>query len=77
MLTMLEEIAIQKNKIPALTEFGYAQVPDSTWWTNVLYKALGNHQISYALAWRSAGFKPSAKPNIICLSKARYLKKIL
>jgi Glycosyl hydrolase family 26 len=61
MFTMLEEMSIQKNKIPALTEFGYAQVPDSTWWTNVLYKALENHKISYALAWRSAGFKPSGE----------------
>ena len=54
MLTMLEEIAQEKNKIPALTEFGYAQVPDSTWWTNVLFKALEKHKISYALAWRNA-----------------------
>ncbi len=56
MLTMLEDIAAEKKKIPALTEFGYAQVPDSTWWTNVFYKALSHHKISYALAWRNAGF---------------------
>jgi hypothetical protein len=56
MLAMLEEIAAAKKKIPALTEFGYAKVPDSTWWTNVFYKALGHHKISYALAWRNAGF---------------------
>ncbi|WP_233578001.1 glycoside hydrolase family 26 protein [Hanamia caeni] len=56
MLTMLENIAAEKKKIPALTEFGYAQVPDSTWWTNVFYKALSHHKISYALAWRNAGF---------------------
>jgi hypothetical protein len=56
MLTMLEDIAAEKKKIPALTEFGYAHVPDSTWWTNVFYKALSHHKISYALAWRNAGF---------------------
>ncbi|MGN6530634.1 MAG: glycosyl hydrolase, partial [Ginsengibacter sp.] len=56
MLTMIEEIAAEKKKIPALTEFGYAQVPGSTWWTNVFYKALSHHKISYALAWRNAGF---------------------
>jgi beta-mannanase len=61
MLTMLEEIAREKNKIPALTEFGYAQVPDSSWWTNVLFKALEQHKISYALAWRSAGYKSSGE----------------
>ena len=61
MLTMLEEIAANQHKIPALTEFGFGQVPDSTWWTNVLLKALDHHKISYALAWRNAGFKPSGQ----------------
>lgn len=61
MLTTLEEIAAEKNKIPALTEFGFLQVPDSTWWTNVLWKAIQSHKISYALAWRNAGAKPSGE----------------
>ncbi len=61
MLTMLDQIAFAGNKIPALTEFGYGQVPDSTWWTQVLLKALDHHKISYALAWRNAGFKPSGE----------------
>ncbi|MEO6456200.1 MAG: glycosyl hydrolase, partial [Ginsengibacter sp.] len=58
MLTMLEHMAHEKNKIPALTEFGYDQVSDSTWWTGVLLKALQSHKISYALGWRNAGAKP-------------------
>lgn len=57
MLTTLEQIAQEKNKIPALTEFGYGLVPDSTWWTNVFLKALQGHKISYVLAWRNAGKK--------------------
>ncbi|MCW3108965.1 MAG: beta-mannosidase, partial [Segetibacter sp.] len=61
MLTTLEEIAMEKNKIPALTEFGFGQVPDSTWWMNVLWKAIQKHKISYALAWRNAGAKPSGE----------------
>lgn len=61
MLTMLEEIAKQKNKIAALTEFGYTLVPDSNWWTNVFYKALDNHKISYVLAWRNVGLKPDGE----------------
>jgi Glycosyl hydrolase family 26 len=61
MLTMLEDIAHKKGKIAALTEFGYAQVPDSTWWTGVLLKALAGHSISYALAWRNAGYKASGE----------------
>ena len=61
MLSMLTSIASEKHKIPALTEFGYATVPDSTWWTSVLLPALGRHRISYALAWRNAGWKPSGQ----------------
>ncbi|HEU4903398.1 MAG TPA: glycosyl hydrolase [Flavisolibacter sp.] len=61
MLTNLESIAAEKNKIPALTEFGYGTIPDSTWWTGVLWKALQNHRISFALAWRNAGFKPNGR----------------
>jgi hypothetical protein len=57
MFTMLDEIALKNNKMPTLTEFGYSEIPDSTWWTNVLYKALGHHKISYMLAWRNAGYK--------------------
>jgi beta-mannanase len=57
MLTMLDSIASAHNKIPALTEFGYAKLPDSTWWTNVLLPVLKNHKAAYALAWRNAGVK--------------------
>jgi beta-mannanase len=57
MLTHLVNIAKQRNKIPALTEFGFNAVPDANWWTNVLWKAIQSHQISYVLGWRNAGFK--------------------
>lgn len=56
-LTLLEKMAADKNKIPALTDFGYNTVPDSLWWTNVFYKALKKHTIAYVLAWRNAGKK--------------------
>ena len=56
-LTLLEAIAKEHHKIPALTEFGYNAVPDPTWWTNVLWQGLKNHNIAYALAWRNAGEK--------------------
>ena len=56
-LTTLESIAKEHQKIPALTEFGYNEVPDSTWWTNVLWQGLKNHHISYVLGWRNAGDK--------------------
>jgi len=57
----IESIAANKNKIAALTEFGYNKLPDSTWWTNVFYKALEYHHIAYALAWRNAGYKEKEK----------------
>lgn len=57
MLSALDSIANAHNKIPALTEFGYANLPDSSWWTNVLLPVLKNHTIAYALAWRNAGVK--------------------
>ena len=56
-LTTLENIATEKNKIPALTEFGYNGLPDSSWWTNVFLKTLEKHKIAYALAWRNSGYR--------------------
>jgi len=58
-LDLIDSIALSHHKIPALTEFGYNQVPDSSWWTKVFYPAIANHQIVYALAWRNAGKKQS------------------
>jgi hypothetical protein len=75
MLTMLEKISAEKNKIPALTEFGYAQVPDSTWWTNVFNKALEGHAISYVLAWRNAGFNPDGKAEYFLPYKGQQSEK--
>jgi hypothetical protein len=56
-LATLEDIAAKNNKVPALTEFGYNGLPDSTWWTNVFAKGLGSHKISYVLGWRNSGIR--------------------
>lgn len=56
MLSTLEEIAKEKNKIPALTEFG-GNLSDSNWWTGTFLKGIGKHKISYVLGWRNAGWK--------------------
>ena len=56
-LDMLDSIALAHQKIPALTEFGYNQLPDSSWWTKVFFPAISSHRIVYALAWRNAGKK--------------------
>jgi len=57
MLSTLDEIAKEKNKIPALTEFG-GNLSDSSWWTGTFLKVLAKHKISYVLGWRNAGPKP-------------------
>jgi hypothetical protein len=75
MLNRIEEIAAANKKIPALTEFGYAQVPDSTWWTNVFYKVLDHHKISYALAWRNAGFNQAGKAEFYVPYKGQISEK--
>ena len=56
-LDLLDSIALTHHKIPALTEFGYNEVPDSSWWTKVFFPTIASHQIVYALAWRNAGKK--------------------
>lgn len=60
MLMMLEEIAKEKNKIPALTEFG-GNLSDNNWWTGTFLKGIGNHKISWVLGWRNAGGKSSGE----------------
>jgi hypothetical protein len=58
-LSLLDSVAASHHKMPALTEFGYNEMPDSTWWTTVFLPTIKNHQVVYALAWRNAGKKQS------------------
>jgi Glycosyl hydrolase family 26 len=59
-LTTLENIAKERDKIPAMTEFG-GVLSDSSWWTDVFYKAIGQHKIAYVLGWRNAGAKQNGQ----------------
>lgn len=54
-LTILDNIAIEKNKIPAFSETGYEAIPFADWWTQTLWKAMEHHKVSYVLVWRNAG----------------------
>jgi hypothetical protein len=58
-LNLIDSLSSAHHKIPALTEFGYNEVPDSSWWTEVFFPVVGKHQVVYALAWRNAGKKQS------------------
>jgi hypothetical protein len=60
MLSMLTEIAKEKDKIPALTEFG-GNLSDENWWTETFLKVISNHKISWVLGWRNAGAKQSGE----------------
>ncbi len=60
-LSIIEKLAKEKNKIAALAEVGYNNIPDANWWTNVLAKSLNGHHISYVLLWRNAGYKAADK----------------
>ena len=58
-LSIIEEVAKEKAKIPALAETGHEKVPYASWWTNTLWKAIGSHKISYVLLWRNHGLQPN------------------
>lgn len=57
MLGLMDSIADEHKKIPALTEFGYGGLPVANWWTTTFSNAMVNHNMAYALAWRNAGKK--------------------
>ncbi len=52
------KLAQARGKLAALTETGLEGIPDSTWWTGKLLKALDHdadtRQIVYVLTWRNA-----------------------
>jgi hypothetical protein len=58
-LSIIEEVAKERNKIPTLAEAGYEAIPYANWWTNTLWKGIGNHKISYVLIWRNHGLQPN------------------
>ena len=61
-LAIVEALAGRKNKLFALAETGYEQIPYATWWTGKLMKAIGNHKIAYVLLWRNHGMNQSVNP---------------
>ena len=53
-LDVLCGYAAKANKLVALTECGYENIPDSTWWTRVLLPIVRQHRLSYFMVWRNA-----------------------
>ncbi|EOR95949.1 Mannan endo-1,4-beta-mannosidase [Arcticibacter svalbardensis MN12-7] len=60
-LTIIEAVAKEKNKIPAVAEMGFSKIPYSKWFTEAVAKAFSGHHFAYTLFWRNAGYKPGDK----------------
>jgi hypothetical protein len=52
-LDFLSDFAKKNGKLIALTECGYKNIPDSTWWTRVLKPVMDKYPISYFHTWRN------------------------
>ena len=50
---ILEKVAQEHHKLPALTETGYVLIPDPQWWTNVLLPVITQYKTAYVLTWRN------------------------
>lgn len=57
-MDIIAGIAESRKKLIALAETGYETIPDSSWWTDVLYPSISSNPVSYVLVWRNAGFRP-------------------
>jgi hypothetical protein len=57
-LEILSNIAVEKGKIPILSETGFETIPNADWWTNGLWETIKDFSISYVLLWRNAYGRP-------------------
>jgi mannan endo-1,4-beta-mannosidase len=60
-LQIVSDYAIKANKVAAFTETGLESIPDTTWWTETLLKALKSAklQLAYVLVWRNDANSPT------------------
>lgn len=52
-LTLLTQLGKEHGKVIALTECGYQNSPDPTWWQRVFKATIEKYQFSYFLPWRN------------------------
>lgn len=52
-LSHITQIAREHGKLMALTECGYVNSPDATWWTRVVQPIIEQYPICYLLPWRN------------------------
>lgn len=60
-LKIISDYAIKSRKLTAFTETGMESIPDTTWWTNTLLKAMQMHKsrLAYILVWRNDRRSPT------------------
>ncbi len=58
-LQILTEIAKERDKIPAITETGYEQIPNPRWFTQTLYPIIKDRPVAWVLLWRNAYNRPN------------------
>ncbi|GEO03746.1 mannan endo-1,4-beta-mannosidase [Adhaeribacter aerolatus] len=60
-LKIVSDYARKAGKLAAFTETGLESVPDTTWWTATLLKAMRTHkmQLAYVLVWRNDTRSPT------------------
>lgn len=57
-MSIVDKIAIEKNKIAAIGEMGFNNIPYDKWFTLAVAESLKGTHPAYLLFWRNAGFKP-------------------
>ncbi|EDM38081.1 putative mannosidase [Pedobacter sp. BAL39] len=62
-LAIQDQIARHKNKLSAIAEIGFVEIPDAKWWTTVFAGAIADHRPVYAMFWRNAGYREQEKDN--------------
>jgi mannan endo-1,4-beta-mannosidase len=62
LVTIIDEVGKEHNKLTAIAETGFEQIPYATWFTETLTNAIGNHQLSYVLLWRNHGWNAQMTP---------------
>lgn len=56
-LELLDSISKIHHKLAALAETGFETIPDRNWWTQTLWDAVKDYNISYLLVWRNHGWQ--------------------
>lgn len=58
---IIEPIANEQGKLMAFAETGYETIPYDKFWTKTIMNSIGNHKVSFVLAWRNHGWQEQEK----------------